>query len=93
MSFFKWLDNHIRESNEKWHQSYRAGEEEKQRREEAKQQYLDSLDCCANCLWYKYRDYSGNKYICTKHDFCFDEFEVKYHDIHHEKTCAQFRRR
>lgn len=89
MGFFKWLDNHIRESNERWSRDYEEGQSRERARKQAQQDYEDSIECCANCYWF--HEYScGRHYWCTKHDFCFDFDDARSGGIHYKKTCHRF---
>ena len=91
MGFFKWLDNHIRESNENWHKDYRAEQERQRAEQEAEQRYLDSIECCANCYWFKRWD-GARHYRCCKRDFCFDFDEADRGKIHYKRTCKFFKK-
>ena len=82
MGFLKWLDNHVRQSNENWHQGY-VESERKRKIEEAQK-------CCANCLWFSRFDCGYGPYHCSKLNFNFDYDKANREKIHHTKTCRYF---
>ena len=87
MGFFKWLDKHIRESNEferewssKKNREYKEKQEEKRSERESRKK---SLVCCANCRYNDYYGMYGCKYIndgtnrTGKYDTVCEKFEYK----------------
>ncbi len=84
MGFFKWLDKHIRESNDNWHQSY----VEEQRRKKAEEEG----DCCANCLYFSIGHYRG-AYYCSKLNFRYDYDDANINRTHYKKICNHFIRK
>ena len=100
MGFFKWLDNHIRESNEKWAENFdkrsegfldyeNRRKENERARKKAEEEYLNSIECCANCYWF---NHAGYRYGCRRHDFEFNLSEIVNNNIHYKKTCMYFSR-
>ena len=91
-NFLKWLDKHVRESNGNATESYRTYVENEKSREIAEKKRLETLECCANCYWFK-QQYTEPKFSCSKHGYCFDAFEVTHRNVHYEKYCADFWRK
>lgn len=97
MGFFKWLDKHIRDSNEKWEwrttesPKMKAEREEREAAREAREAEERSR-CCANC--YFFEEFYGGKYFwCRKNDFCFDRYEAENQGIHYTKICNLYERK
>ncbi len=87
MSFFKWLSDHARASNNRHFARTDQAERTRQNREAAEQAYKNSLNACANCGYF-------NAYgRCVKHDFSYSIDDMKYKQIHYTRTCRDFFRR
>ena len=85
MSFFKWFNNHIRESNKKWMNSQGSSL--------LSSSGISSSQCCANCRWLTNKPgYTGqngsweNPFGCLYYDF------IIRGDID-KQTCENFKRR
>ncbi len=92
MAIFRWFADMARRSNEKDFDDRYRHQQHVAAQSRAEQQYKDSLDCCANCLWYD--EYSGGKlYYCSKHHFSYDMDDVKRRQIQYKKTCNDFFRK
>ena len=91
MGFWKWLGDYARNYNDNYERKEDASKRAKWAQEEAETRYKNSLNCCANCLWFE--RYDGQLNHCIKHDFCFDLDDVKYNEIEYKKTCMYFEKR
>ena len=89
MGFFKWLDNYARKSNASWDNACSEEHIRQRAKEEAKQRYRDSLECCANCDWFeKHSIWTDDPNWCMKHDV-----HLVGDDIEYKKTCIYFRKK
>ena len=80
MSWFKKLADHARAENNKILESARREEQYRDARNAAKQkyqEYLESVECCANCVFYEPRGYVDLNFgcydLCIHNDIIFDD--------------------
>ena len=90
MSWLKKFDNYLRRSNERWFRSMEQSEQARYERDQAQEAYDNSLECCANCIYF---GCASTPFGCVRHNFEFDLDDMKYRKIHYKKVCRDFCRR
>ncbi len=88
MSFWDWLARTAEKSNEKYFAESKRRDEQRQSVRAMEQRRKDSIECCANCIYYGF--HCGQLNHCIKHDFSFDMDDVKYNHIEYTRVCNDF---
>lgn len=92
MSLFKKIANYCRRSNDKYFSEMDERDHREAVRWENEQRYKDSLEACANCVYFE--EYScGNMYWCCHHDFCYSLEDVERNQIQYKRVCSDFCRK
>ena len=91
MGFLKWLGDYARRYNDSYERKEDASRRAQWAANDAEERYKNSLECCANCVYFN--RYDGQLNHCVKLDFCYDLDDVKYQQIEYKKCCRHFSRK
>ncbi len=93
MGIMKWLINAALKSDDKFMNEISKDNERRWAQNNATQNYKNSIDCCANCLWFDRYASGGRLNCCTKHNFCYSLEDVEYRQVEYKKVCNDFYRK
>ena len=95
MSFFRWLADTARSSNDRAHDRRMGYERSRSARQSAEWSSRDNSKCCANCTHFSSYTYDGKSNHCTLHDCCIDAEKTNagYRDVGYTRVCSNFIRK